>query len=310
MTPRQRLDLEIGHRLLALRELRTCARAKRMSSRSRFEQRASPPRSRPRSGGRRAGRIGRASPTVRAASRAGGDVGEDGLDPGRAPSRRPRRARSTGLAVFRCRIIASPAAEAPPRARPVTFADSDYVCKPLAAVAAVAMRRKTGLILGKAGVQLPLQANGSRRRGGRRPGLPGDISGGGRSSQDRAALSRLLRTGAGRRAISPCRAARRGRRAPAGDDLVLERLSRHGPPSRGDRGDAGRGRRLRPGPAARNISGTSRAMVELGRAADLHGKEAALVFTSGWISTSPASRRSLSCCPTCLILSDGLNLVP
>ncbi|MBL8590112.1 MAG: 5-aminolevulinate synthase [Methylobacteriaceae bacterium] len=58
----------------------------------------------------------------------------------------------------------------------------------------------------------------------------------------------------------------------------------------------------------RNISGTSRAMVELeAELADLHGKEAALVFTSGWISNLAGISTIAQLLPDCLILSDGLN---
>ncbi|MGJ0509743.1 MAG: 5-aminolevulinate synthase [Methylocystis sp.] len=58
----------------------------------------------------------------------------------------------------------------------------------------------------------------------------------------------------------------------------------------------------------RNISGTSHAIVELERElADLHGKEAALVFTSGWISNLAAISTIADLLPNCLILSDASN---
>ena len=58
----------------------------------------------------------------------------------------------------------------------------------------------------------------------------------------------------------------------------------------------------------RNISGTHRPIVELERElADLHGKEAALVFTSGWISNLAGISTIASLLPDCLILSDALN---
>jgi len=58
----------------------------------------------------------------------------------------------------------------------------------------------------------------------------------------------------------------------------------------------------------RNISGTSHAIVELERElADLHGKEAALVFTSGWISNLAAISTIADILPNCLILSDASN---
>ncbi len=58
----------------------------------------------------------------------------------------------------------------------------------------------------------------------------------------------------------------------------------------------------------RNISGTSCAIVELERElADLHGKEAALVFTSGWISNLAAISTIADMLPNCLILSDASN---
>jgi 5-aminolevulinate synthase len=58
----------------------------------------------------------------------------------------------------------------------------------------------------------------------------------------------------------------------------------------------------------RNISGSSHAIVELERElADLHGKEAALVFTSGWISNLAAISTIADLLPNCLILSDASN---
>jgi 5-aminolevulinate synthase len=58
----------------------------------------------------------------------------------------------------------------------------------------------------------------------------------------------------------------------------------------------------------RNIAGTSSAMVELeGELADLHQKEAALVFTSGYISNETGISTLAKLLPNCLILSDALN---
>ena len=58
----------------------------------------------------------------------------------------------------------------------------------------------------------------------------------------------------------------------------------------------------------RNISGTHRPIVELERElADLHGKAAALVFTSGWISNLAGISTIAGLLPNCLILSDALN---
>jgi 5-aminolevulinate synthase len=58
----------------------------------------------------------------------------------------------------------------------------------------------------------------------------------------------------------------------------------------------------------RNISGTHHPVVMLERElADLHGKEAALVFTSGWVSNLAGISTIASLLPNCLILSDALN---
>ena len=58
----------------------------------------------------------------------------------------------------------------------------------------------------------------------------------------------------------------------------------------------------------RNISGTHHPIVELEtELADLHGKEAALAFTSGWISNLAAISTIAQLLPNCLILSDALN---
>jgi len=58
----------------------------------------------------------------------------------------------------------------------------------------------------------------------------------------------------------------------------------------------------------RNISGTSRAIVELEEElADLHGKEAALVFGSGYVSNETGIATIAKLLPGCLILSDEAN---
>src|SRR5580692_10300716 len=58
----------------------------------------------------------------------------------------------------------------------------------------------------------------------------------------------------------------------------------------------------------RNISGTHHQLVELeAELADLHQKEAALVFTSGWVSNLAGISTIASLLPNCLILSDALN---
>ena len=58
----------------------------------------------------------------------------------------------------------------------------------------------------------------------------------------------------------------------------------------------------------RNISGNNHPLVELeAELADLHGKDASLAFTSGWVSNLAAISTVAGLLPNCLILSDALN---
>src|SRR6201993_3349668 len=58
----------------------------------------------------------------------------------------------------------------------------------------------------------------------------------------------------------------------------------------------------------RNIAGTNHPLVELERElADLHCKDAALLFTSGYVSNQTGISTIVKLIPSCLILSDALN---
>src|SRR5260370_8448280 len=58
----------------------------------------------------------------------------------------------------------------------------------------------------------------------------------------------------------------------------------------------------------RNIAGNNHPLVELERElADLHGKDAALVFTSGYVSNETGIATLARLMPNCLILSDAWN---
>lgn len=58
----------------------------------------------------------------------------------------------------------------------------------------------------------------------------------------------------------------------------------------------------------RNISGTNHPLVRLeAELADLHGKQGALAFTSGWVSNLAAISTIAQLLPDCLVISDALN---
>lgn len=58
----------------------------------------------------------------------------------------------------------------------------------------------------------------------------------------------------------------------------------------------------------RNIAGNNHDLIQLeAELADLHGKEAALVFTSGYVSNQTGLSTLTKLIPNCLILSDALN---
>jgi 5-aminolevulinate synthase len=61
-------------------------------------------------------------------------------------------------------------------------------------------------------------------------------------------------------------------------------------------------------PAARGIAGTNHPLVELEQElADLHRKEAALVFTSGYVSNETGIATIAKLMPDCIVISDALN---
>src|SRR6187551_261731 len=58
----------------------------------------------------------------------------------------------------------------------------------------------------------------------------------------------------------------------------------------------------------RNIAGTNNPLVQLeAELADLHGKDAALVFTSGYVSNQTGISTLAKLLPNCMIFSDALN---
>src|SRR5215813_182187 len=58
----------------------------------------------------------------------------------------------------------------------------------------------------------------------------------------------------------------------------------------------------------RNIAGTNHPLVELERElADLHGKESALVFSSGYVSNETGIATMAKLMPGCVIISDAFN---
>ena len=126
----------------------------------------------------------------------------------------------------------------------------------------------------------------------------------------RGPLSRLRRTGAHRRRLSARAPASRGRGAARRHRLVQQRLSRHGPASRrASRRCRPRSARRARAPAARATSpAPTRCMPQLERElADLHDKEAALVFTSGYVANETTLQTLGALLPGCELYSDALN---